>query len=40
VLTLTAVTAGLNNNQYRLVATNNAGSTTSNPALLTVKKRH
>jgi glucose/arabinose dehydrogenase len=36
VLALTAVTAGLNNNQYRLVATNSAGTATSAAATLTV----
>ena len=36
VLTLTAVTTGLNNNQYRLVATNSAGTATSTAATLTV----
>jgi hypothetical protein len=35
-LTLTAVTIGMNNNRYRLVATNTAGSVTSNGAILTV----
>src|SRR5262249_27607211 len=36
VLTLTGVTQGLNNNQYRVVATNSVGSATSNAAVLTV----
>ena len=36
VLALTGVTAGLNNNQYRLVATNSAGTATSTAATLTV----
>jgi glucose/arabinose dehydrogenase len=35
-LTITAVTAGLSGNQYRVVATNSAGSATSNAATLTV----
>ncbi len=35
-LTLTAVTIGMNNNRYRLVATNSAGTVTSNEAILTV----
>jgi hypothetical protein len=35
-LTLTAVTVGMNNNLYRLVATNTAGSATSTSGLLTV----
>ena len=36
ILTLTAVTIGLNNNQYRLVATNSVASATSAAATLTV----
>ena len=35
-LTLPAVTAGMNNNLYRLVATNTAGSVNANGAILTV----
>jgi len=35
-LTITAATAGLSGNQYRAIATNAAGSATSNAALLTV----
>ena len=35
-LTITAATAGLSGNQYRAVATNSAGSATSNGATLTV----
>ncbi len=35
-LTLTGVTIGMNNNRYRMVATNGSGSVTSNPAILTV----
>ncbi|MFC4263344.1 M36 family metallopeptidase [Ferruginibacter yonginensis] len=35
-LTLTNVTVGMNNNRYRLVATNTVGSTTSNAGILTV----
>ena len=35
-LTLTAVTTAMNNNRYRLVATNAAGNTVSNGAILTV----
>ncbi len=35
-LTLTSVTVGMNNNRYRLVATNTAGSVASNGAILTV----
>jgi Secretion system C-terminal sorting domain len=35
-LTLTAVTAGMSGNQYRCIVTGQCGSTTSNPATLTV----
>jgi Secretion system C-terminal sorting domain len=35
-LTLTAVTGGMNNNQYRCILTGQCGSTNSNAALLTV----
>jgi Fungalysin metallopeptidase (M36)/Ig-like domain CHU_C associated/Fungalysin/Thermolysin Propeptide Motif len=35
-LTLTAITTGMNNNRYRIVATNTLGSATSNGAILTV----
>jgi hypothetical protein len=36
-LTLTAVTTAMNNNQYRIVATNATGSVNSNAAILTVQ---
>ncbi len=35
-LTLTSVTSGMSNNLYRMIATNSAGSTPSNAAMLTV----